>query len=1224
MVDGAGAGAIVASAHRAITVSPDVSPVSAMSFFNLAGKSPAGVSSTTGSNSLIGSLNLDTSVPSDPAAKRKSIFEPSSTTEARPSNMFGSALNPAGTSSAFGQSTTAPASNPSGNVFGGFGLNTSTGPNAGANTTTTAPASGNIFGSKTDNSGLGGFGKSSLFNTSQSAATSTTAPSLFNTATPTTTTNAASTSKPFSLFGGPTAASTSAPANTSIFGSTVGQGNTAQPINQPSGSTTQPRNREPAYFNGLLERQKKKVKLNTGSQSGQLGLLPSMNLDLGDLARRAQELSQKNQKTAQQSAKESRAHYLLSASGVDPVKAYRDFEKINEDVPSITPSSRSDLAEEGSAYLKGMQTKGREAMLRESLDRVYRDVDAFIEESLGIDFDEQKTRIMQHFGLVAQSDSADDPTASVSNFARSKANTKTKTGRRSIFGRSGLEKSLIGSAGSVAGGSFFGGQVAHMPTSLGKNQTVRDLRDKERRFMEKIEVLNNARSEERNYKILRELKEVEMSIPGDIPKQIIDGYTALENITKEDATESGLRERIYAKSHAQSMSQGSAPQLRKQILEGSRAFLEKSFFKSVLDQIQKNPKEAQLGGIPSALNQIRAYIRVRASKNDLAPDGAELKQIGDAGDYCWAIIFYLLRSGHTEAALSYVNNEEAFQSLDRRFVSYLMAYHASPDGRLGRKMQDMIDGEYQQRTRVAPKGTVDPYQIACYKIIGRCDLAQRNLDSVGQGVEDWIWLQFALARETDLTDDATGEIFGLEQIVETVAEIGQKHFQKGQADTANSYGTYFLMQVLAGMFEQAVDYLYSFTPVSAVHLAIALAYYGLLRVSDYQTAGNELCKSSNPSTIHRRLIFPVTFTTTQQPQINFVPLMAHYTTTFRAALPVRAVDYLALICLNSDLTPKDIGEVHTNACHECLRELCLETREFAALLGDIRSDGYRIQGAIEQRARIIRLNTSDQFVRFITSQAAAVADSRGQIADAVLLYHLCDDYDNVYAVLNRALADAVAVELGDEPLSLEPLQPRSSMAANDTASQGSQANSSLSLTQSTSSPLELARNMKSLYENGTNSRALNAISNQNRQTLAILLTMLEARAKIEAPPNQADYLHALEELNAIDILPLSAGGDISIIRKVATRFSSWPQLVTRCGGLIILWCVYAIGKERERLADSSSWEVAGMPENEIVKLRNHLAQMARDLMVFAGLVRYKLPSRVYDLLTRAGGDVGGY
>lgn len=33
-----------------------------------------------------------------------------------------------------------------------------------------------------------------------------------------------------------------------------------------------------------------------------------------------------------------------------------------------------------------------------------------------------------------------------------------------------------------------------------------------------------------------------------------------------------------------------------------------------------------------------------------------------------------------------------------------------------------------------------------------------------------------------------------------------------------------------------------------------------------------------------------------------------------------------------------------------------------------------------------------------------------------------------------------------------------------------------------------------------------------------------------------------------------------------------------------------------------------------------LAQKAKDLMVFAGLIRYKLPPRVFERLAREGGD----
>lgn len=258
--------------------------------------------------------------------------------------------------------------------------------------------------------------------------------------------------------------------------------------------------------------------------------------------------------------------------------------------------------------------------------------------------------------------------------------------------------------------------------------------------------------------------------------------------------------------------------------------------------MEKNPKDAQLGGRPTVINKVRAYIRVRAARRDLAPDGAELQQIGDSGDYCWILIYYLLRTGHIKEALDYVNNDAAFQSTDRRFISYLASYTNSPDRRLNRKLQEMIDGEYQQRTKIAPRNSVDPYRLACYKIVGRCDLSSRNLDMISQTVYDWTWLQFSLARELDRLEEISGEIYGLAQICETVTEIGQKHFQKSNVGGSDNYGTFFFMQILAGMFEQAVDYLHQFNPVSAVHFAIALTYYGLLRVSDFSTAGNNLRK----------------------------------------------------------------------------------------------------------------------------------------------------------------------------------------------------------------------------------------------------------------------------------------------------------------------------------------------------------------------------------------------
>lgn len=67
-----------------------------------------------------------------------------------------------------------------------------------------------------------------------------------------------------------------------------------------------------------------------------------------------------------------------------------------------------------------------------------------------------------------------------------------------------------------------------------------------------------------------------------------------------------------------------------------------------------------------------------------------------------------------------------------------------------------------------------------------------------------------------------------------------------------------------------------------------------------------------------------------------------------------------------------------------------------------------------------------------------------------------------------------------------------------------------------------------------------------------------------------------------------------------------------------MWSITSIGYERERLS-------SGAYENETRQgLADELLVMAKDLMVFSGMVKYKLPPRVYETLARAGADIGAY
>lgn len=244
------------------------------------------------------------------------------------------------------------------------------------------------------------------------------------------------------------------------------------------------------------------------------------------------------------------------------------------------------------------------------------------------------------------------------------------------------------------------------------------------------------------------------------------------------------------------------------------------------------------------------------------------------------------------------------------------------------------------------------------------------------------------------------------------------------------------------------------------------------------------------------LTLPVSFTVKQYPQINFGYLLTQYTKEFRTAHVEAAVDYFSLLCLNADL-PGALGKSQASVCHEALREYILETRDFAKLLGDIRSDGTRIKGLIEQRISLIKLVDQEEFLKTITVQAAAVAEDKGLITDAVLLYHLAEDYDRVIDIIDRTLSDSVAVPLGSPTLKLQPLRPRTSLPPNgqnlehgDSVEPGT----SLSLTV-VEDPVVLAKNMISLYNQ--NALYYQRIRQSSRDTCGLLLRMMEAKTEVE-------------------------------------------------------------------------------------------------------------------------------
>ncbi len=114
---------------------------------------------------------------------------------------------------------------------------------------------------------------------------------------------------------------------------------------------------------------------------------------------------------------------------------------------------------------------------------------------------------------------------------------------------------------------------------------------------------------------------------------------------------------------------------------------------------------------------------------------------------------------------------------------------------------------------------------------------------------------------------------------------------------------------------------------------------------------------------------------------------------------------------------------------------------------------------------------------------------------------------------------------------------------------------------------------------------------------------------------------AFQIIDSLKLLPLQAHASIPVIRACANNFNELTPLISRNIGPLLLWTITCIGQQREVLASRQYGSGEGGMNKEI---SDELLGSARDLMVFAGLVKYRLGEKVWEAICSTGGDVGIY
>ena len=281
---------------------------------------------------------------------------------------------------------------------------------------------------------------------------------------------------------------------------------------------------QPAYFDNLLEKGRKR----TRDADGRSGFrdVPSLQLGLGDIAKKVRELGSVGEHAHR--GKAADANYFLAASGINPGMTRRDLDSLVVQLPTSASLHPTKWDPNTHKYVEQLQQQSTLRMISEALERAQRSFDAYLEENVDINWELQRKKIYEHFGLTAKhGEASDDRAGSPSvkgSFGKSMRRGRTHNANRpgqsalnrSIFGPSSVQKSVIGTPGIGSRNTTSFADVADRTAPALAVQDDRFLREKQRRFAEKVQLLNRARLNENSYPVLQEFRSVESQPGGEV------------------------------------------------------------------------------------------------------------------------------------------------------------------------------------------------------------------------------------------------------------------------------------------------------------------------------------------------------------------------------------------------------------------------------------------------------------------------------------------------------------------------------------------------------------------------------------------------------------------------------------------------------------------------------------------------------------------------------------
>ncbi|KAI5953823.1 NIC96 [Candida margitis] len=368
--------------------------------------------------------------------------------------------------------------------------------------------------------------------------------------------------------------------------------------------------------------------------------------------------------------------------------------------------------------------------------------------------------------------------------------------------------------------------------------------------------------------------------------------------------------------------------------------------------------------------------------------------------------------------------------------------------------------------------------------------------------------------------------------------------------TSSNNPLYLKTLILTGLYELAVQYCYDFVN-EADSVHLAIGLAYYGVLHCYNSNKNEVIAVTN-----------------NKYEVNFGRITGAYTTTFKISDPKVACEYLIMIAL-----------VDEQLSHDALRELLLVTREFGALIGELYPEtGFIEPGVLETQRKLIGLDDINAFHHEIVRATAIKCEDEGRVFDALLLYQLARDYEATVVLMNNKLADIIATSELDKPIS--------SVGTIDD---------------------NLVLLSEHIWRNVTKNSYISKVSPQTKQTCDLLISVIKIRDLFV----KRQWREVIASVNKLDLIPADAHDDLLKVRSYSdliTNNKLDENLIKVLPSLLVLVMTCISNLNYGILA--RKYQPLSNEREEL----NHWKKIARNCVVYAGMVQYKMPREVYSLL----------